>query len=102
MKISYHFILEMSTFFVKNFKFPNSYLKFHTQNFELKLRFDQGKSSEKFDKRPKIAYHFKAEKYNRQCGMQIQFSLGIETELRQKRGDVNETHISTTSSKKEK
>ena len=63
MKISYHFILGMSTFFVKNFKFPNSYLKFHTQNFELKLRFDQAKSSEKFDKRPKIAYHFKA-KYN--------------------------------------
>ena len=50
----------MSTFFVKNFKFPNSYLKFHRQNFGLKLRFDQGKSSEKFDKRPKIAYYFKA------------------------------------------
>lgn len=53
----------MSTFFVENFKSPKSYLKFHRQNFEIKLRFDQGKSSEKFDKRPKIAYYFKT-KYN--------------------------------------
>ena len=69
-----------------------------------------GKSSEKFDKFPKIAYHFKA-KYNTaltkdttaeaECKFNIH-PVGIKTELRQKRGDVHETHISTTSSEKEK